>query len=62
MRPTNMNPDELDSPDRNDAFDADRREDRAHPTRPLSEPEVAKEVDRDGDGLPDDPAAYRVPS
>jgi hypothetical protein len=29
---------------------------------PASEPEVAKEIDRDRDGLPDNPAAYRVPS
>ena len=29
---------------------------------PASEPEVAKEIDRDDDGLPDNPAAYRVPS
>jgi hypothetical protein len=29
---------------------------------PVSEPEVGKEIDRDSDGLPDNPAAFRVPS
>lgn len=30
--------------------------------RPLTGPERTQEVDRDRDGLPDDPAEYRVPS
>ncbi len=30
--------------------------------RPLTAPERTKEVDRDKDGLPDDPAEHRVPS
>jgi hypothetical protein len=29
---------------------------------PASEPEVAKEIDRDRDGLPDKSMAYRTPS
>jgi hypothetical protein len=30
--------------------------------RPRGEREITKEIDRDRDGLPDEPAEYRVPS
>jgi hypothetical protein len=59
MSPRNMNPDELDLFE-----DADKSGDSDEVVleRPRSEPEVAKEVDLDRDGLPDEPAKYRVPS
>ena len=59
MSPRNLDPDELDL---FEAADEVRDSDDVVPERPRSEPEVAKEVDRDRDGLPDGAAKYRVPS
>jgi len=59
MTSRNMTPDELEH------FEEDivQRSDEVVPDHgPASEPEVAKEIDRNDDGLPDNPAAYRVPS
>jgi hypothetical protein len=59
MTPRDMSPDEL------EVFEAelvDESDEFVPEPRPASKPEVAQEIDRDHDGLPDDPAAYRVPS
>jgi len=59
MTPRDMNPDEL------EVFEAEivQEWDEVEPDpRPASEPEVAREIDRDHDGLPDNRADYRVPS
>jgi hypothetical protein len=59
MTPRDMTPDELED------FEEDivQHSDEVLPDHgPASEPAVAKEIDRDRDGLPDNPAAYRVPS
>jgi hypothetical protein len=58
MSPRNTTPDEF------DIFedDAERHGEPDVPERPQSEPAVGKEIDRDHDGLPDEPAKYRVPS
>ena len=57
--PRDMTPDELERFEEDVVQDPDELVPDHHPA---SEPAVAKEVDRDEDGLPDDPAAYRVPS
>jgi hypothetical protein len=59
MNPRDMTPDELEQFEEDVVQDA---EDVVPDHGPASEPEVAKEIDRDSDGLPDTPAAYRVPS
>jgi hypothetical protein len=59
-----MNPDDMHS-DELEWFEEDVVQDSEEvvPSHgPASEPEVAKEIDRDRDGLPDDPIAYRMPS
>jgi hypothetical protein len=59
MNPGDMTADEL------ERFEEDvvhESEDAVPARGPASDPEVAKEPDRDEDGLPDNPAAYRVPS
>ena len=58
MNRRDMTPDELERVE----DDLVRDSDDVDPARPESEPEIAREIDRDEDGLPDKPAAYRVPS
>ena len=54
----NMTPDELEWFEEDVVQGSDEVPDHG----PASEPEVAREIDENRDGLPDDPAAYRVPS
>ena len=59
MTPRDMTPDELEQ------FEEDvvQESEEVVPSHgPASEPEVAKEIDRDRDGLPDNRIAYRMPS
>ena len=59
MNPRDMTPDELERFEEDVVQDTDE----VVPSHgPASEPEVAKEIDRDRDGLPDNPIAYRTPS
>jgi hypothetical protein len=59
MAPRDMTPDELENFEEEIVQDSDE----VVPEHgPASEPEVAKEIDRDRDGLPDETAAFRVPS
>jgi hypothetical protein len=59
MAPRDMTPDELENFEEEIVQDSDE----VAPDRgPAREPEVAKEIDRDRDGLPDTTTAYRVPS
>ena len=59
MSPRDMSPDELEWFEEDVVQDSDEV---APSYGPASEPEVAKEIDRDKDGLPDNPIAYRTPS
>ncbi len=58
MTPRDMSPDELEL----EAELVNESDEFVPEPRPASKPEVPQEIDRDHDGLPDDPAAYRVPS
>jgi hypothetical protein len=58
MTPRDMTPDEREVFEEEVIQHSDELPDHG----PSSEPEVPREVDRDRDGLPDDPAKYRVPS
>ena len=59
MAPRDMTPDELENFEEDIVQDSDES---APDYAPASEPEVAREIDRDRDGLPDRTTAYRVPS
>ena len=54
-----MTPDELESFEEDTVHDSDERR---RDSGPASEPEIGREIDRNKDGLPDNPAKYRVPS